>query len=142
MYTSTPLPMIDTLNNHEGFIFILLVWVFCTIVILVVTYCVDHTDKDLYGAIKFCIWLFLPVLVAGIVSFNTGEIKKFKNIPVAMNFVEFRPEGYNAEVRSGKHTRRADVHQLYVVYEYNGSYVIITANANQVYPRQAVFYYN
>jgi hypothetical protein len=142
MYTSMPLQMIDTLNNHNGFYAVLVSCAVAIIPFVLLSYLFSENLEG-SGFVGFTIVCVVLCVISATVSFNSGTITKFENIPVTMKFVGFQAEGYNEEQRSGKYTKRVDVHRTYAVYEDANSYkIIIEANQNSVYPPIAVFYYN
>lgn len=136
MYTTYALPPVDTLNSHAGF------WVFCFAWILGATVISaifsDYDDGPVWWIGSYVV----GVLIAGLVSFNTGEIKEYPNVKVTGKLISVVAEGYNQEVRSGKTTRRQDVHYLYAIYEIEGQRVPIQVYPGSPLPENAVFYKN
>lgn len=142
MYTTVPLQMINTLNDHSGFYVVLVSLALCNIGYGILTLVFDDNLSD-SGFWGFLFTSLVVCVISGILSVSTGYIKTFENIPVHMKFVGFQAEGYNIEERSGKSTRRVDIHNTYVIYEDANSYkMLIPAEQNSVYPPVAVFYYN
>lgn len=131
-YSSNPLPLIDTLNDHTGFWLVVFVCVFSLMVLL----CIDD-DR------KFQLQFFsVLILVAGLVSWNTGTITEPKNVKVEGTFVEFLNERHNETRSNGKTSSVVTVHKTFVVYEINGSSVLFPATPGTEYPKKAIFYGN
>jgi len=135
MYTFQPIPAVNTINNHAGFM-IVSVLVFIVFVAMLI-----NNDEE-FNMYKVFVLLCIPVGIAAGVSWNTGEYKEYANTRVEGKFIGFQAEGYNVEERSGKTTRRVDKHFTYVVYEVNGNRVLFSANQGIEYPKTAVLYRN
>lgn len=135
MYTFQPIPPVDTINNHGGFI---IVSVFMALFFIIVWF---NNDEE-YNMYKIFVLFSIPVGIAAIVSWNTGSYKEYANTRVEGRFVEFVAEGYSVSERSGKTTRMVDKHYSYVVYEVNGSRVLFYATNGIEYPKTAILYKN
>ena len=135
MYTFQPIPPVDTINNHGGFMI-----VSCIMFVVFVAMLINNDEE--FNMYKVFVLLCIPVGIAAGVSWNTGEYKEYANTRVEGKFIGFQAEGYNVEERSGKTTRRVDKHFTYVVYEVNGNRVLFSANQGIEYPKTAVLYRN
>lgn len=134
MYTMQPLA--DIPPSHVGF------WIVATFsAIFWVLSLLDSTryEKILSAILWGCIVGF-AWLVSYVWTDQTTIVHK--NEQVTGEFVRFVAEGYNEEVRSGKQTRRVDVHKTYVVYKINGQEVMFEGSLGTAYPPRATFYKN
>lgn len=135
MYTFQPIPPINTIDNHGGFVIIAVIFFAFFILTLV-------NNDDEFNMYKVFVLFCIPVGIAAMVSWNTGTYSEYRNEKVTAQFVGFQAEGYNVEERSGKTTRRVDKHFTYVVYEVNGNRILFSANPGIEYPKTAVLYKN
>ena len=133
MYTFQPLASIPV--EHAGFG-------------LVVGFCVFWLIIAVFNEPEaFFAYFFIATIACGIaygVSYHwtNQQPKTFANFPVVGEFVGYQPEGYNESRTSGKSTRRVDVHSMYVVYNVNGSLVILEAKTGMEYPKTVQLYKN
>lgn len=138
-YSTSPLPIVDTLNDHTGFFFVLVP----TVVILFISI---YNSDDTFGDSRTALLCGLVAIgISGLVSWNTGEIVVPKNTPVEGTYAEFLNERHNETRSSGKNgrdSRVVTVHRSYVVYEINGAYVQFPATAGTPWPKKATFYGN
>ena len=130
-YTLTPIPTLDSINDHSGLILI------ATIMLLLLVIVFINNDAE-YKMYKVLAVFSIPVGIAAVISFNTGEYREYANTQVHANLVGFVAEGYSE--RSGKH--RTDHHLTYVEYEVNGNHVMFSAGPGMTYPKIAVLYQN
>jgi uncharacterized membrane-anchored protein len=135
MYTFQPIPPVDTVNNHAGFVIVSIIMFIVFVAILI------NNDEE-FNMYKVFVLFCIPVGIAAWVSWNTGEYKEYANTRVEGTFVGFQAEGYNVEERSGKTTRRVDKHFTYVIYSVNGNPVLFQANQGVEYPKTAILYRN
>jgi hypothetical protein len=135
MYTFQPIPPVDTINNHGGFIIVSVIMS----LIFIITWINNDEEFNMY---KVFVLFSIPVGIAAIVSYNTGSYKEYANTRVEGKFIGYVAEGYNVEERHGKQTRRVDKHFTYVVYEVNGSRVLFPASTGVEYPKTAILYKN
>ena len=135
MYTFQAVADINTTHSHEGFIIIA---VFCAIIVAFPLLFSDDIDQvRAHGLLGVIV-----LVIAGLVSWNTGEEKHFANTRVSATLVGFQAEGYNETRHSGKTTTHADVHEQYVVYAVPEGNIMFPAAAGQVYPKIAILYKN
>lgn len=137
MYTFSPIPPLDTVNSHIGFVFIAF---FSGLFLLGTLIFSDESwqYKLFTAGLVGCV-----VAVAGIISWNTGSVTTYANTPVRAQFVAYQPEGYNIAEASGKTTRRVDHHLIYVVYRVEGSgNVLLQAQTGTTYPERVILYKN
>jgi hypothetical protein len=139
MYTTYPLPPIDTLNSHAGLILFSSIWIIAAMFTFA-----SYADYSEFrkGIIVSVLVYFVPVSVVAIANFNTGEYKEFTNTKVTGTLQNIVAEGYNEEIKSGKSTRRQDVHLLYGIYEIEDKLVPILFQPGTPMPKHAVFYKN
>ena len=133
MYTFQPLASIPV--DHAGFWIIFVGCAFWLVVCLFI-------EPEAFFA-----YFFIATIACGIaygVSYHlTNQAPQtFANTPVVGEFVGYQPEGYNESRTSGKSTRRVDVHSMYVVYNVNGSLVILEAKTGMEYPKTVQLYKN
>lgn len=135
MYTTAPLPPIDTLNSHDGFVFLLAVVVFFTLVLIA------YFEDDQLSTVF--------VVIAGVVigmsayqSWNSGTITEQKNEKVVGELVTFWGEQHQEERRSGKQTRLVTISNQYVTYKVPDGLVSFKIHEGQAWPEKAVFYKN
>lgn len=137
MYTTYPLPAINTVDSHYG---LLLVASICGIAAIIAILYKAFFDEP-YDPMNLPAVLSVfgcIVTAAGIVSFTTGEVVSYKNTPVTAEFVGFQSEGWNQ--LSGK--RRVDVHATYVIYRVPEGEIMLEAIPGHVYPSKAILYKN
>ena len=136
MYTFSPIP--DVPVEHVGFVMIVLVTIFFSIV-YILNECEKLVAFDISAEVGS-----LVCLIAYCVSFvwTDQTPKTYANVPVVGEFVEFVAEGYNIPVQSGKTTRHVDQHEQYVVYKVNGQRVMMRASLGQTYPERVTLYKN
>jgi len=136
MFSFNPLPVIDTLNDHTGF---LIMCVVCAVLFVIFLSAIETVREALV-----CVGIIAILLgVSAYNSWGSGKITIPKNEKVIATFVAYQPEGYNVEVRGGKTTRRVDRHFMYVVYNVPGyGNVILQGDTGQVYPEKAILYKN
>ena len=134
-YTFNPIPAIDTINNHAGFVTV-------TVIMLVIFILVWANNDEEYNMYKVFILCSIPVAIAALVSWNTGTYKEFANTQVEGKFIGFVAEGYSVSERHGKTTRMVDKHYTYVEYEVEGNRVLFHSTTGNVYPKIAVIYKN
>ena len=129
MYTFHPLAAIPV--NHTGLFF---VGMACFLWLAV---CLMNSAEDFF--VNFFFAAIIMAISYG-VSFHwtDQEAKTFKNEKVTATFVSFEAEGYKE--RSGK--SYVDKHFTYVVYNVNGSNVLLAASTGQTYPQTAILYKN
>lgn len=134
MYTFQPLA--DIPPSHTGF------WILA--VTLACLWFLSMLDSDWSERIFYTVIWSGILGVAWMVSYvwTNQDTIVHKNEQVTGEFVRFVAEGYNEEVRSGKQTRRVDVHKTYVVYRINGQEVMFEGNLGTAYPPRATFYKN
>lgn len=137
MYTFSPIPPLDTVNDHTGFFLVTIICGLFVLGNLIFSY-------ETWSYKLFTVGLFGCIVgLAAAVSWNTGEIVVYKNTPVRAQFVQYQPEGYNIAETSGKTTRRVDHHLIYVVYRVEGAgNVLLPAKAGQTYPEWVMLYKN
>lgn len=141
MYTINPLPIVDTLNNHGGFWFVVLACLVVYMFVVIIMY------DGFYDISRKCVGASIPFLCVvawtGYVSWTSGEITVPLNTPVVGEFVSVFGEGESYNVRSGKSGyRRVDNHHLYVVYNIEGNQIVFRAEPGQTNPKYATFYKN
>lgn len=135
MYTLQALADINTTQSHGGFFIIAVV---CAIIVVLPLLFSDDIDQvRAHGLLGIVI-----LVIAALVSWNTGEEVKYANTKVTATLVGFQAEGYNETRHSGKTTTHADVHETYVVYAVPEGNVMFPAASGQVYPRTAILYKN
>lgn len=134
-YTFTPIPAIDTINNHTGFVIVMVIM----LVIFILIWASNDDDFNMYKVFILC---SVPVAIAALVSWNTGEYKEFANTKVEGKFIGFVAEGHRVSERHGKTTRMVDKHYTYVEYEVEGNRVLFHSKTGNVYPKIAVIYKN
>ena len=128
-YTTTPLASYDTLNNHVGF--------YITIGVAFVILAVYR--KDDFAWISMSIW----VIITAIISWNSGEIRVYKNNPVIGHLVRFEPEVWDEAHHGPKNqVSYTTERKMYVVYQVDGNEVIFDANKGEPYPQTATLYQN
>lgn len=135
MYSFTAIEAIDTLNDHGGFHFFLVIAI--AILVLVISVADDAVDIKVTSLV-----LGVFVAVVGAISYNTGEVKVFANKQVEATQVGFQAEGYNIAERNGKSTRQVDKHEQFVVYAVPEGNVMFPAKLGQTYPQKAILYKN
>ena len=135
MYTFQALADINTTQSHVGFF---IVAVICAmIVVLPLLFSDDIVQIRAHGLLGVVV-----LVIAALVSWNTGEEVKYANTKVTATLLGFQAEGYNETRHSGKTTTHVDVHEKYVVYSVPEGHVMFPAASGQVYPRTAVLYKN
>jgi hypothetical protein len=136
MYTFHPLP--PTYDGHAGF-WIIFIITLAAWGMFYATIC----EEDGGGLPKLCLTGLagLIIYIAYQESYNTPVIQP-KNQQVTGNFVRYVAEGDRVSVQSGKHHRMVDRHYVYVVYEVNGTEILMQASTGQSYPKRAIMYKN
>ncbi len=129
MYTFNPLATIPV--DHTGFGIIVGLCIFITLVVLM-------NEAELFFQ-----WFFVATIacvLAYFVSYSWTDQtpKTFVNEKVTATFVGFEAEGYKE--KSGK--SYVDRHFTYVVYNVNGSNVLLSATTGQTYPQTVILYKN
>lgn len=124
MYSTAPIPPIDTLHEHVGLYAILF------ILSLVVWIAYDEGVTDKFWVKRIC--LALVVVFAGYQSFTTGVMVTCDNEPVIGELITFIPEAQ----KSGKSV----THKLYTQYRVENTNIAIEMG-NQA-PQRAIFYKN
>jgi hypothetical protein len=129
MYTFQPLATIPA--SHEGFGIIVALCLLFTVVVLM-------NEPDVFFQ-----WFFVATITCGIAyfvsySWTDQTPKTFVNEKVTATFVGFEAEGYKE--KSGKSF--VDKHFTYVVYNVNGSNVLLSATTGQTYPQTVILYKN
>ena len=138
MYTFAPLPPINTLDQHGG---LLAAFCLCLFIVLIAMSILEDSSVTVKSfAVIIC--FFLPLSYVTYKSFTTGEITERANVKVEAKLVGFVAEGYNESQGSGKHTKRVDVHNTYVVYEVDGTRTLFPASTGMSYPETAILYRN
>jgi hypothetical protein len=131
MYSFTPIPNVPV--DHTGFGFI----VFGAIVLTVLAlFSEDGATAVIVGFLGA-----FASLIAYNVSYNWTDQspqKVYANVPVHANFVGYETEGYRE--KSGK--SYVDRHLTYVIYEVNGSMVLLPSKVGLEYPKVAILYKN
>lgn len=117
MFTTYPLATVDTLNSHVGFYIVVIVVIFISLIT-----CANLDDRDNWEDYKsWIIVAMISIAISAGISWNTGEIKTYANIPVTATFVGYQPETYTTQERQGKHTNTVIHHRIYVVYRIDGT---------------------
>jgi len=129
MYSFSPLATIPA--DHTGFGIIVGLCIFITLVVLM-------NEAELFFQ-----WFFVATVtcvLAYFVSYSWTDQtpKTFVNEKVTATFVGFEAEGYKE--KSGK--SYVDKHFTYVVYNVNGSNVLLSATTGQTYPQTVILYKN
>lgn len=144
MYSFDPLPIVDTLNSHGGFWFML--FVVGVFIVFSFTITIDTVNINYSDFKAFFIVLVLGLTLLGYIgyeSWTTGKITVPKNEKVIGTLKGFHSEGEAYTERSGKQTVRRENHYLYVTYAVEGQYqVTFRANPGVKYPELAVLYKN
>lgn len=135
IYSTTPLPDVDTLNVHTGFYII----TFALIVGFIVM-CFnedDVIDRIIMGSIFSCI-----IAVSGWISWNTGEIRHYVNEPVIARMHSNEPQvvAYTERVHKNNVTKYRL--QSFVYYEVDGGVVAFQRGDGQSWPITATLYRN
>lgn len=133
MYTTSPIPPIDTLNCHTG--------AYVALAIFVVVILLHISDQITIGLKPMSC---LAVIVASIMvySYNSGSITVFENQKVHGNFVRFISTSENKMVPIGKTMLLMNVKEQFVEYEVDGNHVTIPASSELEYPKHAILYKN
>ena len=134
-YTFNPIPAVDTINNHGGFMIVTAFAVFAFILV-----CINNDDE--WNLYKVFVLFSIPVAISAAISWNTGTYFEYANNKVEGKFIGFVAEGYSVSERSGKTTRMVDKHYTYVEYEVEGNRVLFHGATGTVYPKIAVLYKN
>ena len=134
-YTFNPIPAVDTINNHSGFVLVTVIM----LVIFILIWASNDDDLNMYKVFILC---SVPVAIAAAVSWNTGSYTEYANTKVEGKFIGFVAEGYSVSERHGKTTRMVDKHYTYVEYEVEGNRVLFRSSTGTVYPKIAVLYKN
>lgn len=129
-----PLPVVDTLNNHQGFWF--LFWLIITINVFFLIF-ESKKISAVLGCASVCLLNW-----GAFESWTTGTITTPKNEKVIGTLKGFEAEGEAYYERSGKQTVRREDHRLYVVYQVDGGVVTFSANKGIIYPERVTLYKN
>ena len=127
MYSFVPRP--DLSGEHFGFYFICLI-------LLAVWFAIVLDDgvhiitKSIWSCIFGCL-VYFGYTISYTPMHPVNEL-------VIGHFIQFQPEAYKA--REGNHD--TDHHDMYVVYEVNGSRIIFPASTGNVYPQSVNLYRN
>jgi hypothetical protein len=129
MYTFNPLATIPV--EHTGFGLIVALCCFIAIIVIM-------NEPELFFQ-----WFFVATVVCVLAyhvsySWTDQTPKTFVNEKVTATFVGFEAEGYKE--KSGKSF--VDKHYTYVVYNVNGSNVLLPASTGQTYPQTVILYKN
>jgi hypothetical protein len=136
MYSFFPLENINTVDVHTGFYMIAAAMAASWIWMML------SCRDDLEGAGWTTAVMLVLVGIAGLISWNSGEIKTYTNTEVRGEFVEFVAEGFNIPEYAGKTTRHVDKHLTYVVYKVDNELVMLPAATGVTFPKFAVLYKN
>lgn len=139
MFSFAPLPVIDTLNCHDGF------WILMAIVGLINLAVFSSTlDYDKWTGFIICFVLSVCFMnYAGYKSWTTGSITVPKNEQVVGTLKGFNAEGEAYKEKSGKTYVHRENHYLYVVYSIEGyGPVLFKAQTGVSYPEKAILYKN
>lgn len=133
MYTTYPLANIDTVNNHTGFWIMLAIA--CVIMLILALSEVKGTIVAILGG--------SIIALSAAVSWNSGKIVVYQNIPVTARLVSTWGEQHQENVRRGKQTVQMTVHNQYVSYQLDdGSIVSYPMGVGIAYPPVAQLYKN
>jgi hypothetical protein len=133
MYTTYPLATIDTINNHTGF------WIMVVIAVVIMFFMAISESKPWVVAVFGSI----VIGISGAVSWTTGKIVVYPNIPVTARLVSTWGEQHQENVRRGKQTVQITVHNQYVSYQLDdGSFVSYPMGVGIAYPPVAQLYKN
>lgn len=136
VYTTVPLPPIDTLNDHSGF------WLFTIIAIIVWAIALGVISSIIIRLLTFIV-LCGAVGAAAVNSWSSGDVRHYENRSVHATLVGFQAEGFNEARRVGGQTRKVDVHYTYVIYSVPGEgSVLFRAYPGISYPETAILYAN
>lgn len=125
-YTTAPLPPIDTLNDHTGFV-ILVFFVFIALLLI------HAGTTSLRERLTALLTAFCVLVPGAYISWTFGEIKHYANTPVRATLV--------APFLGGQ--RSTVYHSFYyVMYEVDGAQVTFRATPGIAYPKYAVLYRN
>lgn len=136
-YTTNPLPIIDKMHDHTGFI---LLSGFIGFIILVIW--AHRSDYyNTYFANYVLIWIAI-IAYPAYISFTTGEIITPKNEQVICEFVGFWGENHTETQQSGKTTRTIDIHNQYVIYRTPDGNISLKMAQGIAYPDKIIMYRN
>ena len=139
MYSFNPLPVIDTINSHGGFWFLVAIALLINLIYFGIAY--DYNKWKQFIIVFVLSATFLNY--AGYKSWNTGKIITPKNERVIGTLKGFQAEGEAYTERQGKQTVRRENHYLYVVYSIEGNgLVTFKALSGITYPEKAILYKN
>lgn len=140
-YTTQPLPPIDTLNDHSGFVALAVI---CFFLALFITAWLtdDMHDSGTATIIVFVIVYSLMLAYPAYVSWHTGEIKTYANVPVQAELLGTYAEVQRYEYREGKSNRDVTSRYKYVIYRTPDGDVTFEAGLGIAYPRVATLYKN
>lgn len=129
-------PIADIPVDHSGFIFIAVAALVVIVFMMI--------EDGLVGVIMGLGLTVIPVAIAYGVSFHWTDqsAKTHPNIKVTGKFVQFVAESYNETRSSGKTSNTVTVRQNYVVYDVDGSRVMLPANVGETYPELVILYKN
>lgn len=139
-YTLQPVPTLDTLNSHHGFWALLVVGsVFALLVAWLWSLDLDGDNLPfkVVGFVWFCVLAY-----AAHVSWSTGTITHYKNVPVVGVLQAYVAEGYVTSERVGKHTKDVPHRYFYVVYAVEGHRIALRTEPGEAWPERAQFYRN
>lgn len=139
MYTTYPLPPIDTANSHVGLFFFFWAWIFGALLSA-------HFITSFFSKLKLeRVWFVcyvIPLAFVAYRSFTTGEITPHANTKVTGQLVTFVAEGFNEEIGSGKTKHTLERHYIYAVYKIEGKFVPFQMAPGTAMPKEAIFYKN
>lgn len=133
-YSTTPIPNYDSLNSHVGLYIILVI----SAIILLLTFFNSEDLDDMKWGTGIATTL---VAIATVVSFNTGTIVVYENIPVVATLVGANDQNHTTKT-SGKHPRYETTNVGYVFYEVGGSVISFRRADGQAWPLKATLYRN
>ena len=139
MYTIAPIPPVDTLHDHTGLFFFVVLGGIMWCVVIGNT---DYTENKTGKRIALASMLVFPMTIAFYLSFYTGEYTVYKNERVNAELVGFVAESYMTREVSGKISKDVDHHNSYVQYKVENNYVFFPASPELSYPTYAVLYKN
>lgn len=133
-YTFAPLPPVDTLNSHAGFV---LIAMFVCIILLIWWAATNRPNHS------FFILLYILIMAyPAYESWHSGEIKVYKNEVITAELTGFWGENHKETQKSGKTTNVIDVHNQFVMYKTPDGIISFKMNPNTPYPEKAILYRN
>lgn len=139
MYTTYPLPPIDTVNSHVGLFLFVFVWIFGA---LLTAHCITSFFSKLKLGLVWFVCYIIPLPFVAYKSFTTGEITPHTNTKVTGQLVTFIAEGFKEEIGSGKTKQTLERHYIYAVYKIEGKFVPFQMTPGTAMPKEAIFYKN